>query len=179
MFRALLWFHCLSNCAASFSFSQGTLPGNFASRNSASVSAMAIGAIESVSIENISEAGVRVSLRVEINSWVSLRPGKKGGHAKDAARHGGADSIEGSYKARISGFRMSPGCKGVSAVQVQHAYQRRQLDLDPTVLLEQAAVNCKLEASFPCCNPFLVVFLIFFPSNIEGFVYCLSWQTCI
>lgn len=105
---------------------------------------MATGAIEAVSLENICEAGVRVSLRVEINSWVSLRPGKSGGHAKDAATHGGPDSIEGSYKARILQFRMSPACKAVSAVRVQHAYMWRQLDLDPAIHIHQAASNCKL-----------------------------------
>ena len=162
VFLTSLLFLCVFLCVASLC--QGILPGLGLLLGtlwfSTSVSAMAIGAIESVSIENISEAGVRVSLRVEINSWVSLRPRKKGGHAKDAARHGGANSIEGSYKARISGFRMSPGCKGVSAVQVQHAYQRRQLDLDPTVLIGLGAVNCKLEASFPY-SMLIIVLLTF------------------
>ena len=55
---------------------------------------------------------------------------------------------------------MSPGCKGVSAVQVQHAYQRRQLDLDPTVLIGLGAVNCKLEASFPY-SMLIIVLLTF------------------
>lgn len=90
MFRALRWFLvfltallflCVFLCVASLC--QGILPGLGLLLGtlwfSTSVSAMAIGAIESVSIENISEAGVRVSLRVEINSWVSLRPGKKEG----------------------------------------------------------------------------------------------------
>jgi len=60
------------------------------------------------------------------------------------ARHGGPDSIEGSYKARILQFRMSPGYKAISAVWMQHAYMRRQLDLDPAIHIQQAASNCKL-----------------------------------
>ena len=58
---------------------------------------------------------------------------------KDAAKHGGA-SVAGSYKAKVIDFRMSPGMKSIAAVQVQHAYMRRQLDLDPTA---NAACNCR------------------------------------
>ena len=79
VFLTSLLFLCVFLCVASLC--QGILLGLGLLLGtlwfSTFVSAMAIGAIELVSIENISEAGVRVSLRVEINSWVSLRPGKK------------------------------------------------------------------------------------------------------
>lgn len=90
----------------------------------------------------VDNKGKYVPMRVKINSWVNLMPGKIGGHAKDAAKHGGV-AIEGSYKAKVLGFRVSSCMRVVSAVQVQHAYMRRQLDIDPMTPVHDAACNCK------------------------------------
>ena len=60
-------------------------------------------------------------------------------------------------------------------MQVQHAYQCRQLDLDPTVLIGLGAVNCKLEASFP--YSMLIIVLLIFSLQTLRILYCLSWQT--
>lgn len=89
-----------------------------------------------------------VPLRLEVGSWVSLQPGKIGGHASDAKKHGGT-SIRGSYKAKVLEFRVSPAGKSISAVRVQHAYMRRQLDLLPAVPNQDAKfLNCKF--LIPC-----------------------------
>ena len=41
-----------------------------------------------------------VSLRLEVGSWIHLQPGKIGGHACDAKKHGGTN-IRGSYKTKV------------------------------------------------------------------------------
>ena len=47
--------------------------------------------IQAIILSNsIDDEGEYIPLRVEKNSWVSLMPGKIGGHAKDATNHGGA-----------------------------------------------------------------------------------------
>lgn len=80
-------------------------------------------------------------LKLEINSWITLMPGTRGGHARDVLKHGGS-SIRGSYKAKVLKFQIQSG--HVSSVLVEHAYMRRQLDLDPTVPLTLPnACNCK------------------------------------
>lgn len=99
--------------------------------------------IQAVILNNsVDDEGQYIPLRVEKNSWVNLMPGKTRGHAKDAAKHGGA-GIAGSYKAKVIDFRLSPGMKSIAAVRVQHAYMRRQLDLDPAVPVLNAACNCR------------------------------------
>ena len=84
-------------------------------------------------------------LKIEINSWITLMPGTRGGHAKDALKHGGS-SIRGSYKAKVLKFRIR--CGRVSSVLVEHASMRRELDLDPTVPLTLPnACSCKCHIS--------------------------------
>jgi len=81
--------------------------------------------------------------RIELNSWVSLMPGKRGGHAKDARKHGGS-SIEGSYKARVSEFRMNANSTVVEQIQVQHAYMHQQmLDLRQDCQENIGEANCE------------------------------------
>jgi hypothetical protein len=91
---------------------------------------------------SVDDEGEYIPLRVEKNSWVSLMLGKTGGHAKDATKHGGA-GIAGCYKAKVIDFRLSHGMKSIVVVQVQHAYMRRQLDLDPTIPVTNATCNCR------------------------------------
>ena len=80
------------------------------------------------------EEGGCVPTRIEVNSWVSLMPGKRGGHAKDARKHGGSN-VEGSYKARILQFRLNACSTVVEEIRVQHAYMHRQLlDLSSTCI---------------------------------------------
>jgi hypothetical protein len=88
------------------------------------------------------DEGNWVPLKVEVNSWVCLNPGNRGGHARDAMRHGGTNII-GSYKARVVRFRLNRS-GGVASVLVNHAYMYRQLCLDPTILnVQTTAINCK------------------------------------
>jgi hypothetical protein len=56
-------------------------------------------------------------LKIEVNSWVSLQPGKQGGHAADARRHGG-NSILGAYKATVLKFQAQSGTSTVSKILV-------------------------------------------------------------
>ena len=95
--------------------------------------------------------GNLVPLKVEVNSWISLFPGNRGGHARDAMRHGGS-SIARSYKAKVLKFRFSRAGI-VFGVFVQHAYMHRQLCLDTLVpLLQLAACNCKQIHLIVCFN---------------------------
>lgn len=91
-----------------------------------------------------------VPRKYELGSWVTLRPAKRGGHGKDRS------SAEGDYKAKILQFRMS--AQSVSEVRVQHAYQYRQLDLNPEVPISMFGANCKFR------HPALV----FFPKKFRS-----------
>jgi len=88
--------------------------------------------------------GNSIPLRIEVNSWVTLQPGERGGHARDARKHGGA-SLSGAYKAKIIKFKASRSATSVSQILVQHAYMPRQLHLNPhTPIQLESACNCKL-----------------------------------
>jgi hypothetical protein len=89
------------------------------------------------------EEGNWIPQRFDVNSWVSLQPGKNGGHAKDAIKHGGA-SVLGAYKAMILKFQLEGGSKTASMIQVQHAYMQRQIQLPPNSPALNAACNCKI-----------------------------------
>lgn len=86
--------------------------------------------------------GEWIPQRYEIYSWVMLMPGKQGGHAQDAKRYK-SSNVDGDYKARILEFRVKLGSSVVSEVRVQHAYMKRQLDLNPVVPVAQCGCNCK------------------------------------
>lgn len=99
--------------------------------------------IQSVVLYHLTnEDGDNIPLRVEVNSWITLQPGERGGHAKDAKRHGGP-SISGAYKAKILGFKAGRGASSVSRIEVQHAYMFRQLVLNPRAPVLEGACNCK------------------------------------
>jgi len=108
------------------------------------------------------EAGEWVPTRFEINSWVTLLPGRRGGHARDAIRHGG-NSIDGAYKAKILQFRFNSNSHVVSEVKVQHAYMYRQLELDPQDPLPMGGANCK---SFSSSSLNLIVLFFLAPVSI-------------
>jgi len=71
-----------------------------------------------VSLQNwINKENNYVSLKVEINNWVSLKLEKTWDHAKDVGKHGGI-GIRRSYKARIVDFKMSLGERAMTVVRV-------------------------------------------------------------
>jgi len=111
--------------------------------------------VQAVTLFNqIDEDGAYIPQRYDVNSWVSLRPERRGEHAKDAVKYGG-DSVQGSYKAQIKEFQLSPGSTAVSSVRVQHAYMFRQLELDPTVQFTMSSgSNCK------CINSYSLIFFL-------------------
>jgi len=87
--------------------------------------------------------GAWIPTSVRISSWVLLQPGKQGGHAKDARKHG-AYVAEGAYKAKILKFKVENGSNVVSKVLVQHAYMQRQVvDLNLPKRETLGACNCK------------------------------------
>lgn len=107
--------------------------------------------VSSVVLYNqIDKNGEFIPQRFEVNGWITLMSGKRGGHAKDTMKHGGSSNIDGAWKAKILQFRFSVSLNGsvvISEVLVQHAYQYRQLELD---LAEQLPTlrgcNCKLHS---------------------------------
>jgi len=64
------------------------------------------------------EHGAWIPTRIHIGSWITLQPGRQGGHVHDAALHGGPTSFEGAYKAKVLQFRTQKGSNIVSEVLV-------------------------------------------------------------
>ena len=120
--------------------------------------------VQAVMLDIKNDEGDCTPTKVEVNSWVSLMPGKKGGHAKDARKHGGS-SVHGSYKAQVLGFRFNVNSTVVTEIRVRHAYMQRQLlDLrnEPGVI--SGGANCKCSSAlqlFIFCNFRLLLFLCF------------------
>jgi hypothetical protein len=82
-----------------------------------------------------------IPTKVEVHFWVLLMPGKRGGHARDARRHGGC-SVEGTYKAQVLQFHVTS--TAISRIQVQHAYMHWYiLDLDLVAQVILGGANCK------------------------------------
>ena len=81
-------------------------------------------------------AGRWIPLRVEIGSWVTLKAVERGLWARDARIHGEV-SFAGAWKTQIQQFRWRfSNRRGrevlkLDAIEVRHAYQHRQLQLDP------------------------------------------------
>jgi hypothetical protein len=60
--------------------------------------------IQSVVLYNRpNSVGDWIPTKIEVNSWVALQPGKKGGHAQDAKKHG-LNTVAGAYKAKVLKF---------------------------------------------------------------------------
>ena len=110
--------------------------------------------------------------KVEVNSWVSLMPGKRGRHAKDARKHGGS-SVHGSYKAQVLGFCFNANSTVVTEIRVRHAYMQWQLlDLRKEPGVISGGANCKCSSTLQLvifCNFRLLFFLclIFHMSNVN------------
>jgi hypothetical protein len=107
------------------------------------------------------DEGDYIPRRIEINSWVALQPGKRGGHAHESKKYG-SNSIIGAYKAQVLKFRVAPGSTSISEIKVQHAYMHRQLRLDPNAPVLESACNCKsytLTVLCDVCESFF--FLVF------------------
>lgn len=110
--------------------------------------------VQSVVLYNDQDADGRwIPLRVEIGSWVTLKAPERGPWAKDARTHG-AESFAGAWKAEILQFRWHVvNRRGrqvleLDAIKVRHAYQRRQLHLDPVVAANEPRACNLLYASY-------------------------------
>ena len=123
--------------------------------------------VQAVTLYNqVDEDGAYIPQRYDVNSWISLRLERRGEHGRDAVKHGG-DSVQGSYKAQIKEFCLSPGSTTISSVRVQHAYMFRQLELDPTVQYSMSSgSNCK---SIPTLIHQFLACLILQNSNNSSF----------
>jgi hypothetical protein len=99
--------------------------------------------VQAVMLDIRNDEGDCTPTKVEVNSWVSLMPGKRGGHAKDVRKHGGS-SVHGSYKAQVLGFRFNANSTVVTKIRVRHAYMQRQLlDLRKEPGVISGGANCK------------------------------------
>jgi len=87
------------------------------------------------------EFGALIPTRISIGSWGTLEPGRRGGHARDAVEHGGPQSFEGAFKAKVLKFQMRRGSSTISEVLVQHSYMHQQVHVDVENL--QGKCNCK------------------------------------
>lgn len=116
--------------------------------------------IQSVLLYNSTDShGNYIPTKVEVNSWVNLMPGKTGGHAKDAMKHGAINNA-GAYKAKVVDFKTRGGV--VTSVYVQHAYMFRHLDLHPAHI-HVTACNCKF-VSLTLCSSFWLKIEYYFSS---------------
>ena len=95
--------------------------------------------IQAVVIFNDQDAsGQWIPLRLEVGSWVTLKPASRGPWARDSRRHGD-ESHASAWKAKVVKFHWSystvrgKAVMTLDSILVQHAYQRRQLHLDPQV----------------------------------------------
>lgn len=91
------------------------------------------------------EDGNYIPTKISVGSWITLQPGKRGGHARDAANNGGIAGFRGVYKAKVLKFRVATGSTVISEALVQHAYMHRQLRLQPSEA-SQARCNCKQQS---------------------------------
>lgn len=94
-----------------------------------------------------------IPMRLEIDSWVTLRAAARGHWGRDARAHG-EESAAGAWKAQIKQFRWSvqdaasTRTPKLEAVLVRHAYLRRQIQLDPDVAHNEPHCANYLYASF-------------------------------
>ncbi|KAG0596266.1 hypothetical protein M758_UG238500 [Ceratodon purpureus] len=108
--------------------------------------------VQAVMLDIRNDEGDSTPTEVEVNSWVFLMPGKRGGHAKDARKHGGS-SVYGSFKAQVLGFRFNANSTAVTKIRVRHAYTQRQLlDLRKEPVVTLGGANCK-------CSSALLIFI--------------------
>lgn len=88
--------------------------------------------VEAVCLHNTQEwpSGRWVPMRFELDSWVTLNPDPDSDWGRDSCRYH-RDSQQYLWKAQVKGFEL--GCDGIliSRVKVRHAYEPRQLSLDP------------------------------------------------
>lgn len=110
--------------------------------------------VQSVVIYNDKDAAGRwIPLRIEVGSWVTLKPATRGPWAKDARVHG-EESFAGAWKAQILRFQFHASTvRGrvvhkLAAIEVRHAYQRRQLELDPVSSANEPRACNYLYASY-------------------------------
>ena len=97
--------------------------------------------VEEVILYNSKENENWMPLKVEINSWVSLKAGRNRGHGRKAAKYGRMESIQGCFKPKVLKFWVALGA--ILSVQVQHAYMWCQLDLDRNDQISTIACSCK------------------------------------
>lgn len=120
--------------------------------------------VQAVMLDIRNDEGDCTPTKVEVNSWISLMHGKRGGHVKDARKHGGS-SVHGSYKAQVLGFCFIVKFTIVIEIRVRHAYMQLQLlDLRNEPRVISGGANCKCSSAlqlFIFCNFRLLLFILF------------------
>lgn len=111
--------------------------------------------VEAVCLHNTQEwpSGRWVPMRFELDSWVTLNPDPDSDWGRDSCRYH-RDSQQYLWKAQVKGFEL--GCDGVliSRVKVRHAYEPRQLSLDPDLARPRIPCNCEYYPMLSncCCD---------------------------
>lgn len=110
--------------------------------------------VQSVVLFNSQDGHGRwIPMRVEVGSWVALKAANRGPWARDARTHGD-ESFAGAWKAEVLRFRWTSSMRRgrhvikLDAIQVRHAYQRRQLHLDPLASASEPRACNLLYASY-------------------------------
>jgi hypothetical protein len=110
--------------------------------------------VQSVVIFNNKNVNGRwIPLWIEIGLWVMLKAAERGPWARDAHNHGVEPYVR-AWKAQILQFKFRVSiARGrevmkLEAIQVRHAYQRRQLHLDPRTAAAEPCVCNYLYLSY-------------------------------
>ena len=110
--------------------------------------------VQSVVIYNDQdESGCWIPLCLEIGSWMTLQLALTGPWTRDARRHRGATNA-GAWKVEIRRFSWNyawvdgRSVLHLDSILVRHAYQRRQLLLDPIVAANKPRACNYLYASY-------------------------------
>lgn len=101
--------------------------------------------IEAVILHNSQEfpSSRFIPMQFTINTWVILEPDLQTEWGRDSARYS-VNSLQYYWKAQIKGFEHGTGEDIITRVRVRHAYESRQLKLDPLMPQPRLFCNCKL-----------------------------------
>jgi hypothetical protein len=88
-----------------------------------------------------------------LNLWITLEHDLHSEWGRDSSRYN-ANSPQYYWKAQVKGFEFGGANGSMSKVRVRHAYEPRQLLLDPAVPLPRIPCNCESLSNFLFCRLF-------------------------
>jgi len=87
-------------------------------------------------------SGNQIPMRFEIGSWVTLNLDPNSEWGTESHRYF-PNSTQFLWKAHVKGFKFGNNNNLVSRIRVRHAYEPRQLYLDPDLPQPHLCTNCK------------------------------------